>query len=41
MMLALASRNGIANPYPSISKARAAYDFGSLQSFLDLYYRGM
>ena len=41
MMLALASRNGIASPYPSIGEARAAYDFDSLQSFLDLYYRGM
>jgi len=41
MMLALASRNGIANPHPSISEARVAYDFGSLPSFLDFYYRGM
>ena len=41
MMMALAARNGIAAPYRSIGEARAAYKFGSLQSFLDLYYRGM
>jgi adenosine deaminase len=41
MMLALATRNGIASPYSSIDEARAAYDFDSLQDFLDLYYRGM
>jgi adenosine deaminase len=41
MMLALAARNGIAGPYGSIDEARAAYDFDSLQDFLDLYYRGM
>lgn len=41
MMMALASRNGIASPYASIDDARAAYDFASLQAFLDLYYRGM
>lgn len=41
LMMALAARNGIASPYDSIEDARAAYDFGSLQAFLDLYYRGM
>ena len=41
MVLALASHNGIANPYPWISEARVAYDFGSLQSFLEFNYRGM
>ena len=40
-MMALAARNGIASPYDSIEDARAAYDFESLQAFLDLYYRGM
>jgi adenosine deaminase len=41
MMLALAARNGIESPYPSIEEARAAYAFHSLQEFLDLYYVGM
>jgi len=41
MMMSLAARNGIASPYGSIEEAKAAYDFGSLQDFLDLYYRGM
>ena len=41
MMLALAARNGLDAPYGSVEEARAAYDFGQLQDFLDLYYRGM
>lgn len=41
MMLALAARNGQAAPYGSVEAARAAYDFGNLQDFLDLYYQGM
>ncbi len=41
MMLALAARNGITAPYRSIDEARAAYNFDSLQAFLDLYYSGM
>lgn len=41
MMLALAERNGLAAPYGSVAEAEAAYDFGSLQDFLDLYYKGM
>jgi adenosine deaminase len=41
MMMALAQRNGIALPYPSVDAIRAAYRFGSLQDFLDLYYTGM
>jgi len=41
MLLALAARNGITSPYASIEDAKAAYSFGSLQSFLDLYYVGM
>lgn len=39
--MALAARNGLASPYSSIEEARAAYNFDSLQAFLDLYYRGM
>jgi adenosine deaminase len=41
MMLSLADRNGITSPYATIEEARTAYDFDSLQAFLDLYYRGM
>ena len=41
LMLALAERNGISLPYESVEALRAAYDFGNLQSFLDLYYQGM
>jgi adenine deaminase len=41
MMLALAGRNGVALPYRDVEAVRAAYRFGNLQDFLDLYYRGM
>ncbi len=41
LMFALAERNGVALPYDSVEALRAAYDFGSLQDFLDLYYQGM
>jgi adenine deaminase len=41
MMLALARRNGIELPYPSVEALRQAYRFRNLQDFLDLYYRGM
>jgi len=37
----LAARNGVTLPYACVEAARAAYDFGDLQDFLDLYYRGM
>ncbi len=37
----LAERNGVSLSYPSIEALRAAYDFGNLQEFLDLYYQGM
>ncbi|HJV06526.1 MAG TPA: adenosine deaminase [Chromobacteriaceae bacterium] len=40
MMLALAQRNGVTLPYPSVEAIRAAYAFTNLQSFLDLYYAG-
>jgi adenine deaminase len=40
MMFALARRNGIKLPYSSIEALRAAYDFGNLQDFLNLYYQG-
>jgi adenosine deaminase len=38
MVFALAARNGVALPYPGVAALRAAYAFGDLQSFLDLYY---
>ncbi len=38
LAFALARRNGIALPYTDEAALRAAYDFDSLQSFLDLYY---
>ena len=40
-MFALAGRNGIALPYPSVEALRQAYDFSRLQDFLDIYYQGM
>ena len=41
LMFALARRNGVSLPYPSVEVLRKAYDFGNLQDFLDLYYQGM
>ena len=41
LMFELAERNGVALRYASVEEARRAYDFGDLQSFLDLYYEGM
>jgi adenosine deaminase len=41
MMFELAQRNGVVLRYASAEEARRAYDFGDLQSFLDLYYEGM
>jgi adenosine deaminase len=41
MMLALAGRNRVMLPYAGVEAVRAAYRFGNLQDFLDLYYRGM
>jgi adenosine deaminase len=41
MMFELAERNGVALRYASAEEARRAYDFGDLQSFLDLYYESM
>ncbi len=40
LMFALAARNGVALPWPSVEATRAAYAFDDLQSFLDLYYAG-
>lgn len=41
LMLELARRNGVSLPYRDAAAARAAYDFGNLQQFLDVYYAGM
>lgn len=41
MMWSLAERNGVSLPYGSVADIRAAYSFGNLQDFLDLYYQGM
>jgi adenosine deaminase len=38
MVFALASRNGVTLPYPSVTALREAYRFTDLQSFLDVYY---
>lgn len=41
LMFEIARRNGVDIPYRSVGELRAAYDFGELQEFLDLYYAGM
>ncbi len=41
LMFDLAKRNGIDLPYSSVEEIGRAYDFGSLQDFLDLYYEGL
>ena len=41
LMFALAQRNGIQLPYPSVEALRQAYRFRHLQDFLDIYYQGM
>jgi adenosine deaminase len=41
LMFALAQRNKIDIPFNSVEEVRAAYDFGNLQDFLDIYYQGM
>ncbi len=40
MMFELAARNGMKLPYPGVDAVRQAYQFTSLQSFLDIYYLG-
>jgi len=41
LMFNLAARNHVALPFANADAVRAAYDFGNLQDFLDLYYHGM
>ncbi len=40
LMFDLAARNRIDLPYASVAEVRAAYEFDSLQAFLDIYYAG-
>jgi adenosine deaminase len=40
LVFALAAKHGVTLPYASVDALRAAYQFDSLQSFLDLYYAG-
>ena len=40
LIFALAERNGVTLPYPSVDALREAYAFQDLQSFLDIYYAG-
>ena len=40
LMFALAQKNNIDLPYKSVEEVRNAYNFTSLQSFLDIYYAG-
>jgi adenosine deaminase len=40
LMFKLARKNGIQIPYGSVEEVKKAYNFNSLQSFLDIYYAG-
>jgi adenosine deaminase len=40
LMFKLARKNGIQIPYRSVEEVKKAYNFNSLQSFLDIYYAG-
>ncbi len=40
LMWALAEKHNVTLPYDSVEAIKAAYEFDSLQSFLDLYYQG-
>lgn len=40
LMFALAKKNSIQIPYKSVQELKQAYNFSSLQSFLDIYYTG-
>lgn len=41
LMFAIAERNGVELPFNSVAEVRQAYRFTNLQSFLDIYYKGM
>ena len=40
LIFAMAQRNKVALPYPSVQALREAYVFDNLQSFLDIYHAG-
>jgi len=40
LMFELAQRNGIELRWDTVDQVRAAYNFGNLQDFLDIYYQG-
>ncbi len=40
LMFEIARRNNVRIPYKSVDEVRAAYRFGNLQDFLDIYYAG-
>ena len=40
LMFEIAKRNGVEIPYGSVEEVKAAYAFGNLQEFLDIYYAG-
>lgn len=40
LMFRLATKNGIKIPYKNVKEVKKAYNFTSLQSFLDIYYAG-
>lgn len=40
LMMQLAQKHSVSLPYESINEVKQAYNFDSLQSFLDLYYLG-
>ncbi len=40
LMMKLAKKNSIDIPYGSVDEIKRAYEFDSLQSFLDIYYAG-
>ncbi|MBI1197761.1 MAG: adenosine deaminase [Phenylobacterium sp.] len=39
-MFEFGRRNGVALPFRTVEEVRAAYAFGNLQDFLDIYYQG-
>lgn len=41
LLFALAQKNKVAIPFASVDEIRDAYKFDCLQSFLDIYYKGM
>ena len=40
LMFAMAQRNGVSLPFPTVDALRKAYVFDNLQSFLDIYHEG-